>query len=46
MRGVDLGAMEEPVAEEALSAPLADPEAPAAATEPAMALEGERQIDA
>jgi small subunit ribosomal protein S2 len=53
-RGVDFGAMAEPPAEEALSAdsiaaeptPEADPEAPAAATEPAMAAEGERQIDA
>ena len=47
-RGVDIGAMDEPVAEEALSAPEApaEPEAPAAVTEPEMATEGERQIDA
>ena len=49
-RGVDFGAMAEPPAEEALNAQPevapADPEAPAAATEPAMAAEGERQIDA
>ena len=42
-RGVDIGAMAEPPAEEALSA---DPETPAAATEPELAMEGERQIDA
>ena len=42
-RGVDIGAMSEPPAEEALSA---EPEAPAAVTEPEMAFEGERQIDA
>jgi small subunit ribosomal protein S2 len=40
--GVDLGAMDEPPAEEVLS----EPEAPAAATEPETAAEGERQIDA
>lgn len=56
--GADLGAMDEPPAEEALApapeaaaeAPAADPEAPAAATEPETAAEtaaeGERQIDA
>ncbi|PAX09576.1 30S ribosomal protein S2 [Sphingomonas lenta] len=42
-RGVDIGAMDAPPAEEALSA---EPEAPAAVTEPEMAMEGERQIDA
>lgn len=54
-RGADLGAMDEPPAEEALSAPeapaaeapaAAEPEAPAASTEPETAAEGERQIDA
>jgi small subunit ribosomal protein S2 len=53
-RGVDFGAMAEPPAEEALNAQPqvapevapADPETPAAVTEPAMATEGERQIDA
>jgi small subunit ribosomal protein S2 len=42
-RGTDFGAMAEPPAEAALGA---DPEQPAAATQPDMALEGERQIDA
>ncbi len=40
--GRDLGAMDEPPAEEALS----EPEHPAAATTPETAVEGERQIDA
>jgi small subunit ribosomal protein S2 len=56
--GHDLGAMDEPPAEEALSAPAeepaaqagetlsGDPEQPAAATAPEQAEEGERQIDA
>jgi small subunit ribosomal protein S2 len=52
--GVDFGAMEQPPEEEALNTPAADeasaqeadPEQPAAATEPATAAEGERQIDA
>ncbi|UIJ43885.1 30S ribosomal protein S2 [Sphingomonas cannabina] len=52
--GRDLGAMDEPPAEEALSVEpaetpaevAADPEHPAAASEPETALEGERQIDA
>ena len=51
--GRDLGAMDEPPAEEALQAPAeqtaepaADPEHPAAATDPETAVEGERQIDA
>ncbi|MFZ3482408.1 30S ribosomal protein S2 [Sphingomonas sp. 3-13AW] len=40
----DMGAMEEPPVEEALTA--GDPEHPAATTEPAAAAEGERQLDA
>ena len=59
--GMDLGAMDEPPAEEALAepeaapadasawtdaGPTADPEHPAAATDPETAGEGERQIDA
>ena len=47
--GRDLGAMDEPPAEEALTVPAeayADPEHPAAATDPETAAEGERQIDA
>ncbi|MFT2598223.1 hypothetical protein ACMWP3_25505, partial [Escherichia coli] len=40
--GVDLGAMDEPLPEVALT----DPEEPAAATDVEAALEGERQIDA
>jgi small subunit ribosomal protein S2 len=40
----DMGAMDEPPVEEALTA--GDPEQPAATTEPAAAAEGERQIDA
>ncbi len=45
--GRDLGAMDEPPAEEALTEqPAADPEHPAASTDPETAGEGERQIDA
>ena len=55
--GRDVGAMDEPPVEEALSVPaevpveigvdaVADPEHPAAATDPETAAEGERQIDA
>ena len=50
MTGRDFGAMAEPPVEAALnepaSPPAADPEQPAAASEPETALEGERQIDA
>jgi len=47
--GRDLGAMDEPPAEEALTVPTeayADPEHLAAATDPVMAAEGEQQLDA
>jgi small subunit ribosomal protein S2 len=44
--GVDLGAQEEAPIEPALTETAADPEVPAASTEPETALEGERQIDA
>jgi len=46
MSGQDFGAMVEPPVEEAVVTPAAEPEAPAAATEPETAEEGERQIDA
>ena len=46
-RGVDIGAMDTPPAEEALSNdPIVEPEHPAASTTPETAAEGERQIDA
>jgi small subunit ribosomal protein S2 len=50
MSGRDFGAAEVPPVEEAIAAPAAEvaaePEAPAASTEPETAAEGERQIDA
>jgi len=46
-RGGDLGAMDEPLPEVALTeAVAADPEEPAAATDAEMAVEGEQQLDA
>ena len=44
--GRDLGAMDAPPVEEALTTPASDPEGTAAATQPEFAHEGERQIDA
>lgn len=45
-QGYDFGAAEQPPVEEALAPAVEEPEAPAAATEPEQAEEGERQIDA
>ena len=46
--GNDIGAMDEPIAEQALDVPTpaVDPEQPAAASDAETALEGERQLDA